>query len=526
MYKVAIIDDEVIITRGLSKNIDWQFNGFELVGSAANGEEGLKLVAEKRPHLIITDIRMPFVDGFELTEQVVKAYPETKILMLTSYDDFEFAKRALQLKVFDYLLKPVDSEKLLETAKRAMKEHEYESEMKQKVVEGMPLLRQQFLVKLINGKLAPAEINSGIDFLGLHLNAARFVVILLKADDYSYPDYQNRFGKEVLKYCVINVSEETLASLGRGIVFNSIDDEIVLIVFAEGLHEKVERQAYEIAETIRANVEKFLKTTVTVGIGFDYEQVAEITFSYQDARSSLEFRHILGTNRVLTVADIGLAPHSESAVFDGLEKELALKVKLGLEGEALSILSTMEQSIIKSQSISLSRVRLIGVEITVVMYKELEEHAKQLDDFYSIYNKQQQMQTVYEIFACIRQLVIQLVSIVNQQRDNQMKMVIHRAVAYMEMHYAQEGLSLHDVSSVVHISPTYLSTIFKKEKNINFSEFLNQIRMKKAMELLRIYDMKSYEVAEKVGFRNPHYFSLCFKKYTGVSPSEYKNASN
>ncbi|MBP1963249.1 response regulator [Paenibacillus aceris] len=524
MHKVAIIDDEVIITRGLSRNIEWQANGFELVGSAANGEEGMKLVVEKRPHLIITDICMPFVDGFELTEQVVRAYPETKILMLTSYNDFEFAKRALQLKVFDYLLKPVDGEKLLETAKRAIKELEYESEMKQKVVEGMPLLRQQFLEKLFKGKLTPAEINSGIDFLDLQLTAERFVVILLKADDYSYPEYQNRFGKEVLKYCVINVSEETLASMGKGLVFNSIEDEVVLIVFAEGDQKEAELQAYEIAESIRANVEKFLKTTVTAGIGFAYEQTAEITFSYHDARSSLDFRHILGTNRVLTIADTGLSPRKESIVFDGLEKELALKVKLGLEGEAHAILNTIEQSIIESQSFSLSRTRLIGVEITVLMYKELEEQAKQLDDFYSIYNKQQQMQTVHEIFACIRQLVNQLVSIVNHQRENQVKKLINRAVEYMEQHYDQEGLSLHDVSSVIHISPTYLSIIFKKEKNINFSEFLNQLRMNKAMELLRISDLKSYEVAEKVGFKNAHYFSLCFKKYTGVSPSEYKNA--
>lgn len=524
MYKVAIVDDEVIITRGLSKNIEWQANGFEVVGTAANGEEGMNLVVEKRPHLIITDIRMPFVDGFEFTEQVVKAYPDTKILMLTSYDDFEFAKRALQLKVFDYLLKPVDSGKLLDAAKRAIKELEHESEIKQKVIEGLPLLRQQFLVKLFNGKLTTEEIKSGIDFLGLQLVAAHFVVILLKADDYSYTDYQNRFGKEILKYCIINVSEETLSSMAKGLVFNSNEDEVVIIVFTECNREKAEWQAYQIAETIRANVEKFLKTTITAGIGFAYEQTSEIAFSYQDARSSLEFRHILGTNRVLTIADTGLSPRKESIVFDGLEKELALKVKLGLAGEALAILDAMEQSIIESQSISLSRTRLIGIEITLLMYKELEEQAKQLDDFYSIYNKQQQMQTVHEIFVCIRQLVNQLVSIVNHQRDNQVKKLINRAMEYMEQHYDQEGLSLQDVSSVVHISPTYLSIIFKKEKNINFSEFLNQLRMNKAMELLRISDLKSYEVAEKVGFKNAHYFSLCFKKYTGISPSDYKNA--
>jgi two-component system response regulator YesN len=524
MYKVAIIDDEVIIIRGLSKNVDWQANGFELVGSARNGEEGLKLVAEKRPHLIITDIRMPFMDGFELTEQVTKAYPETKILMLTSYDDFEFAKKALQLRVFDYLLKPFDNEKLLETAKRAMEELEYESEMKRKVVEGMPLLKQRFMEKLIDGKLTSQEINSGIDFLGLHLTASRYVVILLKADDYSYPEYQNRFGKEVLKYCVLNVSEETLVSLGKGLVFDSVEDEIVLIVCAEGEQEEAELQAYEIAENVRANVERFLKTTVTAGIGSAYEKSTEITFSYQDAHSALEFRHIMGTNRVLTVADTGLAPHREPIEFNGLEKELPVKVKLGLEGDALAVLSSMEQSIMQSKSISLSRMRLIGVEITVLLYKELEDQAKQLDDFYTIYHKQQQMQTVYEIFACIRQLVIQLVNIVNSQRENQIKKVIHRAVEYVELHYDQEGLSLQDVSSVVHISPTYLSIIFKKEININFSDFLYQLRMKKAMELLRMSDLKSYEVAEKVGYRNPQYFSVCFKKYTGISPSEFRNA--
>ncbi|NOV01027.1 response regulator [Paenibacillus planticolens] len=529
--KVIIVDDDSIIRKGLSRTIPWEQNGFTLVGLARDGEEALSLIADVKPDLLLTDIRMPFMDGFQLTEAVKEKYPDMKIIMLTSFDEFELAHKALKLKVFDYLLKPVDTPTLLDTAKRAKVELEYENEMKRKVLEGMPLLRQRFLGKMIKENLPEDEIRSHSEFLNVKLPRSKYVVILLTADDYSYPDYQNRFGKEMLKYCILNVAEETMLSDYEGIVFESENDEIVIIYNADGEQDHIEQRALQIAETIRVNVEKFLKTTVTVGIGFIYDKPGDVSRSYRDAKAAIEFRHMIGTNRVLTVWDTGLPPTSSTEIIlNELENEFVMKVKLGLEKEAHAILDDIEQRLLQIKFVSLAQVRLIGIEISLLLFKELEEIANRnakmkesLESVYSYYSELERFQTIQDIFASIRQITSRFLDIANRQREIQTQSMVHKAIAYIESHYATEGLSLQEVARHVHISPTYLSILFKKEKSITFSDFLLQTRMKSAIELLRMSGLKSYEVAEKVGYSNPQYFSQCFKKFTGYSPTDYKN---
>ncbi|MBP1963382.1 response regulator [Paenibacillus aceris] len=529
--KVVIVDDDSIIRKGLSRTVPWEQNGFTLVGLARDGEEALSLIAEVRPNLLITDIRMPFMDGFQLTEAVKENYPDIKIIMLTSFDEFELAHRALKLKVFDYLLKPVDSQLLLDTAKRSMAELAYENEMKRKVVEGMPLLRQRFLEKLIKNNLSEEEIRSQSEFFNFTMPRSKYVVILLTADDYSYPDYQNRFGKEMLKFCILNVAEETVLSDNEGIVFESEKDEIVIIYNADGEQDLIVQKTLQIAETIRVNVEKYLKTTVTVGIGFIYDKPSDVSRSYRDAKAAIEFRHMIGTNRVLTVGDTGLPPTSSTEIIlNELENEFVMKVKLGLEKEAHAVLNDIEQRLLEIKFVSLAQVRLIGIEISLLLFKELEEIAKRnvkfkegLESVYTYYNELERFQTVQDIFASIRHLTARFLDIANRQREIQTQSMVHKAIDYIESHYATEGLSLQEVARYVHISPTYLSILFKKEKSITFSDFLLQTRMKAAIEMLRMSGLKSYEVAEKVGYSNPQYFSQCFKKYTGFSPTDYKN---
>lgn len=533
MNKVVIIDDDFIIRRGLTRTIPWEQNGFTLVGSAGDGEEGLKLIAEVHPDVVVTDIRMPFMDGFQLTEAVKQQYPEIKIIMLTSFDEFELAHRALKLKVFDYLLKPVDGQQLLDAAKRAQVELQYELEMKQKAIEGMPLLRQRFLEKIIKKSLPESEIRSHCEYLNLKLPpTANYSVILITADDYSYPEYQNRFGKEMLKYCILNVAEETMLANYEGLVFDSEDNEIVVLYYTDDTQEQMEEIAIQIAETIRVNVLTYLKTTVTVGIGFIYANPQHICRSYRDAKAALEFRHIIGTNRVLTFGDTGLAPtNPEEIILGGLEKELVLKVKLGLEKEAHDMLEQIEKRVIEYKFVSLAQVRLLAIQISLLLFKEMEELIERQeslkenrDTLNAYYHELERYPTIQDIFDSIRQLIVRFLSLANRQREIQTKSIVMKAMDFMEQHFATEGLSLQDIARVVHVSPTYLSILFKKEKNITFSDYLLKVRMTSAIELLRMSDLKSYEIADQVGYSNPQYFSQCFRKYTGYSPSDYRSS--
>ena len=179
MWKIAVVDDDNIILRGLSRNIPWDSHGFQLAVTETNGEDALHAILREKPHIVITDIRMPFMDGLELTEIIKEKMPETKIILMTSYDEFEFAQKALKLKVFDFVLKPVENEKLLAAVRRAAAEWERDQSLVKKVIEGIPFLKQRFYENLFRGRIRENEIASELEFLEIPLQMNHYTVLLL-----------------------------------------------------------------------------------------------------------------------------------------------------------------------------------------------------------------------------------------------------------------------------------------------------------------------------------------------------------
>ena len=337
-----------------------------------------------------------------------------------------------------------------------------------------------------------------------------------------------------MKYCIFNLAEEIIEqqaqadSSTKGIVFESADDEIVIIA-ANDDKELTERQALKIAELIRQNVEQFLKTTVTIGIGAVTDHLAGVHRSYKQAKEATEIRHLSGTNQVLAFQNMLLKP--EQGIIFPLKVEwrgeLELKIKSGLEKEALLAISQIEQDIRSKYPVTLDRLQLLSMEIVFTVinaFHDWNEPPYQNEDMDLLFQELRQMRTAHMLFERIRVFIRATIAGVNEQRSRQQKHLIDQAVQYLQTHYSQEGLSLQDAADYVHISPTYLSMLFKKETGTNFSDFLTETRMKAAMRLLHATEMKAYEVSEQVGYSNPQYFSVSFKKFTGMSPSEFKQS--
>ncbi|MBA4493345.1 response regulator [Paenactinomyces guangxiensis] len=523
MYKVLIVDDDRIIRKGLSASIPWEDHGYQVVGEAGDGETGLQMIEEIRPHIVISDIKMPFMDGLEMARLIKENYPEIKVILLTGYEDFNYAKEAIGIKAFDYILKPVESAVLLEKVSLAATEWEQERKVEKKMREAMPFLRQRFLKKLIHGRCQEDEIRKELGFLGLELNGPYFAVFLVKVDDY----HGDLMEKEILKFSVYNICEEILVKERKGIVFDSDRDELVLIYSHQEEAETANRDIYDLAEQIRESVKRYLKTTLTIAMGRVFKDLSGISLSYEEARSAIEFRHLIGKDQVFSIADTGLPRHNASLQGMDIENELVMKVKLGLKQEVLTLMEEWEGQLLQQKYISLHQVRLMAIQMVVLLFREAGMWAKEWEEknrqeLVSHYNVINELQTIQEIIKKVTLISLDIVSHVNARRESQKHSAIKKAVKCIEENYAKEGLSLQDVAKEVHISPTYLSILFKQEKNINFSEFLLETRMKKAMELLRNQDLKAYEVAERVGYNNPQYFSVSFKKYTGYSPLEFK----
>ena len=213
MNRVMIVDDDAIIRKGLSKNIPWSEVGFEVVGTAADGEEACRLFQETQPDVVISDIKMPFLDGLGLARKILARTNDVKIILLTGYDEFDYAKQALELRVFEYVLKPVDHEYLLECVKRAARELQQEREVRRRVKESLPLLRQHFLSRLIHDQYRTAEeIREEVEFLELPLHAAHYIAVVVKIDDFTgNPALKNVAGQEVLKLNLSDLCNRFLA---------------------------------------------------------------------------------------------------------------------------------------------------------------------------------------------------------------------------------------------------------------------------------------------------------------------------
>lgn len=527
MYRVMIIDDDAIIRRGLSRNISWEESGFQLVGTAGDGEEGLQLFLQTHPEIVISDIKMPFLDGLDLSRRLLGISPETKIILLTGYGEFDYAKQALELKVFDYILKPIDFDVLIQTVQRAATVLDNERKVKWQIQESRPLLKQRFLTRLILGKYqSERELFDEAAFLELKILKGCYIAVLVKIDDYQNPEvFSGIAEQEIAKIKLANLCHETLANQAE--VVDLGGDELAIIFFSDSKPGQTTQDAFEWSESFLFQANEELSLSITIGIGSVRHSLLEITDSFREARTALGFRHILGRNQVLTIGDTGIPNAGDPTDLPEIREELGLKVKLGLTEEVVKLLNNIEAGLLRRQFISLSASQLIGTQLAFLLMQELQDLESEnpkvkKEFFFERCRLIQEGQTIQDIFIELRRLATEIFEMINQGRENIQAGLIGKAIHFIEENYFQEGLSLTDVARAVHVSPVYLSIMFKKERNINFSSFLTEVRMKKAMELLRSSDLKSYEVSERVGYSNPQYFSVCFKKYTGCSPSEFK----
>lgn len=527
MYSIVILEDDYIVRKSLAGNVEWEKHGFIVKGVAEDGETGLELIKKYRPDIIVSDIKMPFVDGLEIARHVRDEYPESRVVLLTGYDEFEYIQEALRLRVYDYVMKPVEEEYLISVLKKAAEDINNQLKLKKQLAESMPVLRQQFLSGLLAGRMKKEDIRNELKFHEIQFEEGWFCVYTIKVDGYQEdPQSRNLSEFNILKLHIKNMLGTILHRPYEGLIFDAGIRLVVIIRFSDCNGKQLLEKSMEVGEMMLQEISCNLKTTITIGVGRVYFGYDSIPVSYEESLAALEYRHIFGKGQILHIDDTGFPTVGGFMEFKGRDRDIAMKVKLGLAGEATGIMDDIEKELISKDYVSLEYIKLVAIEITFHIFKELENSAYsdavRNVDFYEIYMELNKSETINEIFSIVKGLINRFASFVNNQREKLQKSITEEAINYVEENYSNENLSLKDVSGHVHINPTYFSMIFKKEKGINFSDFLYEYRMKKAMEIIRNSDKKVYEVAEEVGYSNSQYFSVCFKKFTGMSPLEYR----
>lgn len=509
MYKVIVVEDDRIIRRGICQSIRWEEHGFIIAGQAGDGEVALDLIEKVKPQIVISDINMPFMDGLEMGKKVKEISPETRIIFLTGYEDFKYAHQALKLKAFDYLLKPVDSELMLSKAQEAAADWEDETKKDMRIKESLPYLQQKFFQQLTREGDQRMDVEKELAELGVELEGPSYAAVLVHSP-------ANLSEKSTTKMIEITSS---LFSQGNFIVLNIDQHEYAILL---SLEDEDDIRKCKLAQQL---FDSFTDHSPTITLGRTYPNLFELGKSLLESRLAMEMKHIMGTCRVFSFEDtISSSEETENSLKE-LEIELESNIKLGIPEKVSKTLNQLNKVIVEKKSIPLTDLKILTLKFSTMLYFEVEKWKKEEGKSFNssdVYKEILKMETLSEMMEILNGLILQWCEEMYKKQDKNHFSHVDQAIRYMKEHFHDSTLTLKKVAEFIHVSTPYLSNLFKLEKGFNFGDYLLEIRMKKAMEELRNPDIKTYEVCEKVGYNNPQYFGICFKKFTGYTPAEYK----
>jgi two-component system response regulator YesN len=518
-YKVFFVEDEIVTREGIRDNVDWKGNGFEFCGDAPDGEMALPLLKTANPDVLITDIKMPFMDGLELCKIVQECMPGIKIVILSGHDEFEYAQQAIQLGVKEYLLKPVTPQDLHQVLRRMAalleqesKERESLQKLHEQVRENRIALKEQLLLKLAIGAVTPTEAIEQGKTLGLDLIARFYLVVIVRAElaDHSdKSDYAEYQPVQQLVSQVVNQNPDVFL-LRKGW------EEIVLIMKGN-TPEFLEEERDLILERIRREAERN-RYQLSVGIGTSKKRIADIYQSFIEAwvGTHIVYQGEPGANPAVDKAELLKVDRSaiENFLKSGVKKDFAAFFDTFIRplGE-----TAIESYLIKNfifMDVVLAAAKFVGE-----LGGDFEQIVPALNSIEKVLTN---IKTIEQLREQTRQILFNVLEFRDSQNLTQRWRLIQQAKAYIDQHYMDADLSLDEVAAQVNLSSSHFSVVFSQETCQTYTEYLTKLRIKKAKELLRMTNLRSTDICFQVGYNDPHYFSHVFGKQTGFSPKKFR----
>jgi len=519
-YKVFFVEDESVTREGIRDNVDWQAHGFEFCGEATDGEMALPLLRTTRPDVLITDIKMPFMDGLQLSKIVRERMPWVKIVILSGHDEFEYAQEAINLGVTDYLLKPVTVQKLQKVLQklnvqleREKKEQEEIKRLQEQVKENRTLLCERLLFKLILGAISPTEVIEQGESLGLDLSARYYLVIFLRIE---LGDRSERYDHD--EYLRVQNNVIGFAEKNPDIFILKRDWSDLIFIMKGGTPEYLEEERDLLLSEIHQEVAK-TRYQLSLGVGGSKNRIAEISDSFAEALINVH----------------GPAGRSRSGLNRAVEKAELLKLdKLAVENYLRSgsregfdeffdaYLEPLGEAAVKSDLVK----NYLFVDVALATARLVNDLGGDVDivipELNSIETIMSNIKTIDELREQAGRILFDALDFRDCHPHSQYRNLIRKAKEYIEQHYADSNLSLNEVAAMVNLSSSHFSVVFGQESGQTFKEYLTEVRISKAKELLRMTTLRSADIAYQVGYNDPHYFSFVFKKNTGLSPIEFR----
>lgn len=531
MQKVMIVEDNIATQEGICENINWIEHDIDIIAAKANGYEAIEQLKVTVPDVIITDIVMPIVDGLELIRLVKGGYPDIKVIILSAYEEFEYAQEALKLGVFDYIMKPFDYNQLLNAVLRALDEKKQDDVFKEQVKKSIPVLRDKFLLQLIEEDYDDLVFMDDAKYLGLKFEDSHYICVLFDIDNIKQIKSKMKMEKFNIQLLRINNIISGNFSDMTILIFRIKNNSLAAIIgFGNEDVSSIYYKLYDKLECVRKEVEKSCELTISIGIGSFVSPICNIGQSFRKAQNVLEYKFIMGNNRIFNAKDMELTAANDHIYFPlSIEERFIKKVCFGNIKEATDCINELIEYF-KAHNVDGDYIKTTVLGLVTKMFQSLYEWGIKTEKItisrIKIYKEIQELDAITNLFTWLEDLVIKICNEVEACMLQQHQMIVYKAMDFIDRSYMDEELNLNLIAKEVSLSPTYLSGIFKKVTGTNISEYILKIRIEKAQELLRNTDLKISDVSIQVGYSNQFYFSTCFKKYTGQTPNEFRSKRN
>ena len=533
MFKVFLVEDEIVVREGIRNNIDWEQYGFQFAGDAPDGELALPLIRQIKPDVLITDIKMPFMDGLALIELVRRELPKTRIIIISGYDDFSYAQQAIRMGVEQYLLKPIAKSKMVEVLTELhrkmveeQKQQEYFEEFMREVREYKIFTRRRFFEKIVTGGLTVQEITKTARELEIDLNAPFYDIVLFSLSSAGYDGSAPERYTEVLA-AVEEEIREYISGHPELILF--IWNVTIYAVLVKGGKDDI-RQRTDDCITNIADCCMRAGSDVNwhIACGTPVPRLGSIPVCFRKASRLLSYRYICPDEHILTEEVISnISSRQNSGQYggkNGIDQECIVNF---LGNGSMEDIDRYADQLMQSAKAEAAMPTMLYRYLAMTVYLAA---VKYLDTIgcrsYGIWSQELRPDDGISAPEEAHEYMCRVMRHVLELRDDaskkQQQDLLNQAIEYINAHYYEESISLDKVAKEVNVSPNYFSAIFSQEVGMTFIEYLTNKRIERAKYLLRHTDRRSGEIAFSVGYRDPHYFSFVFKKVTGITPSEYR----
>jgi two-component system, response regulator YesN len=515
MRGVIIVDDDAYIRQGLKLSVSWEDYGLEIVGEASNGLQALKLIEEKSPVLILTDIKMPYMTGLELLSEITKKNLQVKVIMISAYNDFDFVRKAMTLGARNYIVKPLNKIEVDNAIKTVVEELEDEAKDYRARKQGLIALRDNVLNRLVRDEISQRELTERLELLELDILDASLRIVILKFSSAIQQKNVNNIDLE-------NFINLTLNEANPIIIFNNSNDQISLLMVEKDFYTKeaVKQIGTDLIRTISARYH----LDCYVSVGCCVSNYKKINISYDEAMRGLDYKIIYGINKVIFFEDLQLIKDKKNSYFYIPKNEIKEMVLSQNREEVqkyidVLFLSTLNESYISPDQIIFATIEILSSIYPILNAMKIETSLQSSDSLLKIIMR---MDSIIYLKDWVLDQIYYVMDAIKTQKEKKFSELVNDVIASIYAHYDDTNLCLKTLSVELNVSATHLGRIFKHETNSYFSDYLNNVRIEYSKELLTKTELNTKEIAKKVGFDNINYFYTIFKKKIGMGTGEYK----